>query len=422
MKITFLTVGSHGDVRPFVALGQHLKAMGYEICVATHPEFKAFIQGAGLAFYAVSGNPREILEGEMGQALAQAGTNVVKYLKQFRAAAQDSLRPGFDECLMAAQGADVLIAPFFVAPIAYQIARKLGCKTILAYLQPMTPTGAFPVLMLPKLYLGGFLNKLSHHFARQLFWQVFRDIVADWSRDSLGLKAPLWAPFGRMERNSLVLFAYSRHLLPRPYDWPERYHITGFWQMPAAEQFEPPEHLNQFLNSGEPPVYIGFGSMSNADPQATLALVLEALEKSGQRGVLSKGWQGMQGEELPDYAYWVEPLPHDWLFPRMKAVVHHAGAGTLATGLLAGKPTITIPFLGDQPFWAQWVFARGLGPRPIPRHQLKVDNLAQALEQACTANGSMAHRAAEIGARMQKEGGVAEAAYRIDRFLGQKKS
>lgn len=420
MKISLLTVGSHGDVRPYVALGQLLQDKGYEVRVATHQEFESFIRGAGLGFHAVSGNPREILEGELGQALHRAGGNVLKYLKQFREAAQASLKPGFDDCLAASEGADAIVSPFFVSPVAYQIARKLGCKTILGYLQPMTPTGAFPVLMLPKLYLGGFLNKLSHHASRQLFWQLFRDIVAEWSRESLQLKPPpFWGPLGRMERQSLVLFAYSRHLLPRPYDWPSRYQITGFWQLPSPN-FRPSDELLAFLEAGAPPVYVGFGSMSNEDPAATLELVLKALQVSGQRAVLSRGWRGLQGDALPESAFLLDNIPHDWLFPRMRAVVHHAGAGTLAAGLMAGRPTVTVPFLGDQAFWAQWVFARGLGPRPIPRPKLTQENLTQALQLACEPQGAMARRATEMAARMQKEGGVAEAAHRIDRFLKQK--
>lgn len=416
MKITLLTIGSHGDVRPYVALGKALKAEGFTVCLGTHAEFKAFVLSHGLGFHPVKGNPRELLQSEQGQTLLQTGASPIKFIRSFRELAYDSMIGGFDDCLQACVGADAIVAPFFVAPVVAQIARKLKCKTILGYLQPTTPTGAFPVLMLPNLYFGGFLNKLSHTLARQVFWQIFRDVVVDWSRDSLNISSPpLLGPMRQMERDSLVLFAYSRHLVPKPGDWPKRYHQTGFWFLHERENYQPPEALSAFLKAGQKPVYVGFGSMRHEDPDATTALILEAIQKSGQRAIISSGWGGLNIDDLPEQVFSLETIPHDWLFPHMKAVVHHAGAGTTANGLYAGIPNITVPFFGDQPFWAQRLFGLGLGTRPIPRTQLTVMALQQALETVSQERFS--ERAIDIGGRVQREGGAPEAARLIARWL-----
>lgn len=415
MKITLLTVGSHGDIRPYLALGKGLKSAGFEVCLATHSNFKDWISGHGLDFHPVQGNPQAVLQSENGQNLMGTGTNIIRFIQQFREAAQADMLPGFDDCLQAAQGASAIVAPFFVAPVADVISRELGCKSILGYLQPTTPTGAFPVMTIPNLYFGGLLNKSSHQLARLFFWQIFREIVDNWSQLRFQRKAALWQPFNRLEKRSLVLFGFSRHLVPHPYDWPKDYHITGFWQLPEAENFQPSDELQAFLTEKPAPVYIGFGSMSAAQPEQVMELVSQALKQSQQRGLLMAGWGGMAGE-VADNMLLLDACPHDWLFPRMQALVHHGGAGTTATGLSAGVPALLVPFFGDQPFWAQRVFGMGAGPRPVPRQKLTADNLAAGIRQL-VENKRYAQKAQELSQRMAREGGVAEAVRLIQQFV-----
>lgn len=415
MKITLLTIGSHGDVRPYLALAIGLKAAGFTVTLATHEEFRDFITGHGIDFYPVKGNPKAVFESETGQALLSSGTRFLEFIRLFRQAAEADMLGGFDDCLAASQGADAIICPFFVAGVAYQISRVVGCKTILAYLQPTTPTAAFPVLMLPNLYLGGFLNRLSHQVVRLLFWQVFRDTVETWTRESLSIsKPPRLGPVARLEKQSLVLLGYSKYLVPRPRDWPSNFQVTGFWQLNEAKHYQPPADLAEFLAAGAAPVYLGFGSMHSQEPEAVADLILQALQLTGQRGLLMSGWGGLSAAALPESVHLLESVPHDWLFPRMQGVVHHGGAGTTGTGLMAGVPNLLIPFFGDQPFWAQRVFGMRAGPRPIPRQKLSVDKLSQGLQALSRYQQS----AAELGAKMRSEGGVAEAVYLIKKYMG----
>ncbi|MEJ2600165.1 MAG: glycosyltransferase, partial [Anaerolineales bacterium] len=172
-----------------------------------------------------------------------------------------------------------------------------------------------------------------------------------------------------------------------------------------------------FLDSGDPPVYVGFGSMAGSHPEKLATLVLKALAKSGQRGLLLTGWGGMQALSVPDSVFVVDSAPHGWLFPRMAAVVHHGGAGTTAEGLRAGVPTVILPFAVDQAFWGQRVKALGVGPEPIPFKKLTVDKLAHAIQEAVTQS-EIKRRAASLGQAIRSEDGVGNAVRIIKQYLG----
>ena len=210
-----------------------------------------------------------------------------------------------------------------------------------------------------------------------------------------------------------ILYPYSRHVLPVPQDFPPHVHVTGYWFLDHSPHWQPAPELERFLESGTPPVYIGFGSIGARNAEKRTTLVLEALEKSGQRGLLVSGWGGLTASELPPTVFMAESVPHDWLFPRVAAVVHHGGAGTTAAGLRAGKPTIICPFMADQPFWGNLVYQRGAGPKPIPQSRLTANGLAEAIT-AAARDQPMQRCAADLGAKIRAEDGIAHAVEIID--------
>jgi len=148
--------------------------------------------------------------------------------------------------------------------------------------------------------------------------------------------------------------------------------------------------------------------MTSSKPEEAADLVLQALARTGQRGVFYAGWGGLKKEQLPANVFMTGSIPHTWLFPRMAAVVHHGGVGTTAAGLAAGVPSIITPFFADQPFWGQCVYQLGVGPKPIARRRLTVDNLTQALDRA-VSDVEMRKKAASLGERIRNENGVAKA-------------
>jgi sterol 3beta-glucosyltransferase len=214
-----------------------------------------------------------------------------------------------------------------------------------------------------------------------------------------------------------IIYPYSPHLLPVPDDFPPHVHVTGSWFLDRPADWQPDPELVRFLEAGPAPVYVGFGSMGGSGGLERAKVVLEALEKSGQRGLIASGWGGLKASELPPSVFMLESVPHDWLFPKVSAVVHHGGAGTTAAGLRAGKPTVICPFLGDQPFWGRLVYERGVGPQPIPQGKLTAARLTEAIRIA-TQDAAMRRRAEALGQKIRAEDGVARAVEVVNGILG----
>jgi len=204
-----------------------------------------------------------------------------------------------------------------------------------------------------------------------------------------------------------TLLGVSPLIMPPPRDWPPHIHVTGYWFLPVPA-YEPPTTLQAFLDAGTPPVYIGFGSMSNRDPEGTMRVIVEALAQTGQRGVVYSGWGGLHSADLPSNIYLLDGAPHDWLFPRMAAVVHHGGAGTTGAALRAGVPSSVVAHIGDQWFWGRRLHETGVGAAPMRRHEFDVPRLTATLNTLIN-DSTLRQRAAQMGEDIRAEDGVANA-------------
>ncbi len=204
----------------------------------------------------------------------------------------------------------------------------------------------------------------------------------------------------------LIWWYRSPALIPKPQDWGSHITIAGFYFLNLATNFQPEPALAEFLAAGPPPVYIGFGSIVVDDPNAMTKMIFEAVQKTGQRALVSKGWGGLGGDDLgkPNNVFMLGNVPHDWLFRHVSCVVHHGGAGTTAAGIALGKPTVIVPFFGDQPFWGAMVARAGAGPTPVPYKVLTADGLGDAILEALKPE-TLA-RAKELGDRIKEEKGT----------------
>ena len=164
-------------------------------------------------------------------------------------------------------------------------------------------------------------------------------------------------------------------------------------------------------------MYVGFGSMVDHERERMTRLIVDAVGVARQRAILLGGWSDLGSTELPDSIFRVDSVPHDWLFPRVAAVVHHGGAGTTAAGLRAGLPTVIVPFTVDQPFWGWRVHELGVGPNWILRKKLTAENLAAAIDQA-VHDQAMARRAEEFGRMIRAEDGLGAAVHLVEGFMG----
>ena len=419
VEIAIVASGTRGDVQPYIALGQGLHKAGYRVRLLTSDNFATLAADAGLAFASTGESIEATLQSEEWRKTIQSG-NFLAILKKMRTEMQRGAAGVAQRLPGLLRGSDLIVTGMGGLMGTFAIADLLKIPVIQAYVFPFTPTRAFPSPLVPKLPFGRVLNKLSFHVTRQMFWQSSK-IGDATTRQALGLaKGSFWGPFRSLEGNQgPVLYGYSPHVLPRPSDWAAQHTVTGYWFLDAPSEWTPPADLVAFLNAGSPPIYIGFGSMGSRDPHEAGQIALDALVRSGQRGILAAGWGGLQVSDLPATIYMIKDIPHDWLFPRMAAVVHHGGAGTTAAGLRAGVPSIIVPFMGDQPFWGQRVAELGVGPKPIPRKKLTGERLASAIIEA-TSNTTMRQQAHHIGQNIRAEDGIGKAVAIIDQFSHQR--
>ena len=289
----------------------------------------------------------------------------------------------------------------------YHVAEAMGIPGFLALASPaLSPTREFPVPVLPLPGLGGALNRLSYGAFFRSITLPYRRMVNRWRVQTLGLPAlpPLASELELRGEPVFKLYPCSPRVVPVLADWDARSTMTGYWFLNQGSGWRPPGVLAKFLESGPPPVFVGFGSAA-PDPEGSRAAALVALERLKLRGVLATGRRGTAGPGIIE----IEGAPHDRLFPRMAAVVHHGGAGTTAEGLRAGKPAAVFPSnFGDQLFWGRRVHALGAGPEPAPQKRLTAEGLAAAI-RTITEDEGMRSRAAELGEGIRAEDGVARA-------------
>jgi sterol 3beta-glucosyltransferase len=306
-----------------------------------------------------------------------------------------------DMVAAAPGGIDIVVHPPSIP--GHRLAEAIDVPAVLAAMQPVwVPTGTFPNPVLP-VRLPRALNRASYLPIRLMLRSFggVADAVSHLPRRR-GRHDILRRPDGGP---APVLQAFSRELLPGEPDYPPWVHTTGFWFLPAPPDWTPPSRLTDFLQAGEPPVYIGFGSMAGTDPRQTGSIVAEAITRAGVRAVVVSGWGVIHLDDLSERVLLLDQVPHDWLFPRTAAIVHHGGSGTTGAALAAGRPQVICPFVADQPFWAGRAHAVGVAPPPQPHRRLTAAGLTGAIQQALT-DEQMAARAEQLGSRIRAENGV----------------
>jgi sterol 3beta-glucosyltransferase len=375
-----VTAGSRGDVQPYVALGLALRDAGHDVTVATHETFREFVVRRGLGFQPVAGDPRGILaavpmdrwlaSGRRRHLLAAAGEIV-----QAARPLVEAMRADFAR---AVEGADLVVYSA-VAAACGEMSARAGTPAVAAFLQPLHATRESWETIWP---LPG------------LAWLTQRIVGGSFNARP-------------------ALYGYSPLVGPTPSDWGSAVAVTGYWVLGPEPGWEPPAVLVDFLGSGPPPVAVGFGSMTPQRAARLTGVVLDALQRSGQRGILLGGWGRFGDGPLPDSVLQLDECPHEWLFPRTLAVVHHGGSGTTGAALRGGTPSIVVPLGFDQPYWARRVAALGVGPRGVARRRLTAVWLAGAIRQA-VEDRAMRARAAALGARLQAERGTETARHYLN--------
>lgn len=428
LSIVIQVVGSRGDVQPFLPIGQRL-AERHRVRLATHEAFRATVEAAGLEFFPLAGDPKELMEYMVrtgGRIVPTRLDQLVEDVPRKRALVAEIVASTWASCTEpdpGTPGAAPFRAELIVAnPPSYghvHCAEALDVPLHMIFTMPWTPTRAYPHPM-THLDPGAdrpLRNYLSYAVANTLMWVGVADLVNAFRTETLGLEPVSLRQGPTLLDAAEVPFTYlfPESVVARPEDWGSHVDCAGFVFWNQADGYTPPDALAAFLAAGDAPVYVGFGSCVVQDPEAVTRIIFDALAAAGLRGVVSRGWGDLGGGEPPPHVFLVDDTPHDWLFQRCRAVCHHGGAGTTAAGLRAGLPTIIVPFFGDQFFWAQVVADDGAGPAPIAIDDLTVPALTDAL-LACTAP-AMRERAEALGARVRADDGAQGAVDAVHRHL-----
>lgn len=410
MRVAIHTLGTRGDVQPYVALASGLIRRGHEVQIAAPVQFERMIREHAIPCWPLPGEFLELMNTPEGKAAIAGGQGFsagFKLLKHVR----PLMRRLLDEEWAAVRSFGPDVIAYHPKSIASpHMAEASARPCILASPLPgFTPTAAFPSPLLPFASLGP-LNRLSHSLAIGGANILFGKMLREWRETSLHLtprRSDIATP-------AATIYAYSAHVIPFPSDWSRDVLVSGYWFL-DSEEWEPPPELSSFLEAGEPPIYIGFGSMPGIEPRRMAAIVLDALERTGKRGLLATGGGAMEVQSIPANVHVISGAPHDKLLPRVAATVHHGGAGTTAASLRAGKPMAICPFLGDQPFWARRIVQLGVGPPPLNRKTLSSESLAAAL--MAMDDTQMRLRAAALGEHVRKEDGVTTAIRFIESII-----
>ncbi|XP_057470983.1 sterol 3-beta-glucosyltransferase UGT80A2-like isoform X3 [Actinidia eriantha] len=383
------------------------KEYGHRVRLATHSNFKEFVLAAGLEFFPLGGDPK-VLASYMvkNKGFLPSERSEIQIQRRQIKEIIYSLLPAciaHDPDSKVEFKVDAIIAN----PPAYghtHVAEALKVPIHIFFTMPWTPTSEFPhPLSRVKQQVG---YRLSYQIVDTLIWLGIRDIINEFRKKKLKLR-PVTYLSGSYTSPPDVTYGYlwSPHLVPKPKDWGPKIDVVGFCFLNLASNYVPPDSLVKWLEDGEKPIYIGFGSLPVQEPEKMTQIIVEALELTGRRGIINKGWGGLGNlAESKDFVYLLDNCPHDWLFLQCAAVVHHGGAGTTAAGLKAACPTTIVPFFGDQQFWGERVHTRGLGPAPIPVEEFSREKLINAIH--FMQDPMVKHRAVEMAKALEHEDGA----------------
>lgn len=416
MRVVLASLGTRGDMQPFVCLGRALADRGHEVEAVVPRNGEAMVRAAGLGYRPLPFDAQELLRGEAAQRMLAVG-RVTAFLRWVYAQQEKYAAATREAFLEATERADLVVCSLFFDPHGQALARARGTAVIPLYLFPHAPSRSYASPLLPQRRLGRLANtRIAHELPMRMSWRLGRDDIVAFHRQ-LGLPPPGWRDWRRtLVGDAPSLEGYSGALFPAPADWSANLHPVGFlqpWPELRARLGDVgiPAELQSWLDEGPPPVFFGFGSMPVLDGPGMLRTIRASMAALGVRGILAGGLGGLRTEG-DEALFVVNEVDHQSLLPRCAAAVHHGGAGTTAASAAAGTPTLVCSVLADQPFWGARCRSLGIGDT-LPFVKLDARRLTDGLRSVLAPR--VAVRAQAVGRQMAEEDGVAAAVAYLER-------
>ncbi|HEY5181419.1 MAG TPA: glycosyltransferase [Dermatophilaceae bacterium] len=381
MKVVLLALGSRGDVQPMVSLGKALRSVGKPVMVVALREFAPLVEAAGLLFMPIDGTFEDTGPAAAETARKMAGGGM-SYQRAVSAGLAD-IAPQVAVAEMAAvEPGDLVVGGVLSIDDAVALQEARGCLAVHVLTAPLLPTASGPSTVFAIRPQG---KSILNRWAGRAILAMSAPMCTTTGshlRNQLNLPRTRALGFVKMLQTVPTLLTTSPLVTPPPGDWLSNICQTGIW-FDESPAWDPPADLSEFLTAGDPPVFIGFGSMPSADPSADVKLMTQAARQAGRRAVIrpSYGWCEPEDspEDSPHDVYLLREAPYRWLFPQMGAIIHHGGAGTTAEALLAGVPNGVVAFGVDQPYHGRRIHELGAGPAPIKRSKLTADRLTELI-------------------------------------------
>ena len=403
MKIVIATIGSRGDVQPYINLAQGLIAAGHNVHLASNPTLSSLVESHGVPFLPVGHSVDMGIEG--ARLLEKSFDNMWLGLIRVMQLGARLVEEAYPDVLAACRDADLVITSDTGSGVAE--AEKLGKPWISITLQP----ARLPLLK----------DQSENFIGRSISWLIGKLFIAPTNKFRKRVGAPLVDDITSMLSKRMILLPVSTSVAsPNPM-WAKQVRQTGYWFARDLEGWNPPQDLSDFLSAGENPIAVSLGVMSTSGRKAkeSARIVLDAIHKTNIRAIL-QGWDRELLQSLGGSSniYCAGALPHNWLFDQVSAVIHHGGFGTTAAGLRSGVPSIVIPHIIDQYAWGQTVFELGVGPKFISRGKLTSENLAHSISLAM-GDADMRVKAEQLGIAIRNEpDGVMQAVRLIEQING----
>ncbi|HSZ85756.1 MAG TPA: glycosyltransferase [Puia sp.] len=419
MHYGIVTYGSRGDVQPYVALALGLQERGHEVTLLANENFKDFVEGHGINFFPLAGNMEDMVRSPKISKLLRSG-NMVSYLREMKKLMR-TIQPQVNaNMLRGAREADVLIASPLTLVWVHSIAEKLHKNWAIIQLSvPAIPTKEFPFAGFD-LFNFPLYNLFTYKLVRYVYWQLNKKDINE-HRTSLRLP-----PFEKSvlkkiaDQKILNLHAFSPSLIARPKDWPEEIQITGFLTIPGSKRKDqikdelPIVGLETWLKNGEPPIYIGFGSIPIPNPELLSKILKEIINTTDHRFIFCTGWSDLLNLPRHENLFIIKHANHEWLFPQCKAAIIHGGIGTIAATLKAKISPIIISIFADQPLWGKLIDKRKLGVH-IPFRKLTTRKLLDAIEKAETPQ--LKKNARNTGEMINGQDGIRSAINALENYF-----